>query len=144
MSTITGSIIGHAAIGAIIPWVTIFASGQFTTSNTTIWSIIAIIAAIIGYLLSFGLGVAIHNDCKDTNLTNTALWSLVTPVLSLIVIALITLFPIFRNIVESVILQYKVDASQTLLIGAVASYYLLWCFAIGGAVSGYESKVCAK
>ena len=84
----------------------------------------------------------IELNCNDSTLTNTALWSLVTPGLSVTVIALITLLPFLRTVVESVILQYIPGASQTFLIAAVASYYLMWCFAIGGVVSGYEAKVC--
>jgi len=142
MSTVTSSIVGHAAIGALIPWITSYISQQFIISTSAIWGVTAVVAALFGYTLSFGIGAAIHSDCNDSTLTNTALWSLVTPGLSVTVIALITLLPFLRTVVESVILQYIPGASQTFLIAAVASYYLMWCFAIGGVVSGYEAKVC--
>lgn len=142
MSAVTGSIAGHAVIGALIPWVTVYVGQQFTPETNVMWGIIAVVTALFGYALSFGIGTAIHSDCNDSTLTNTALWSLVTPGISVIIIALLTLLPFLRTVVESVVLQYIPGASQTFLMAAVASYYLMWCFAIGGVVSGYEAKVC--
>lgn len=139
MTIVTWAVIGQALLGALIPWVLAF--GFSTLTINQLWWIIIAIAVLVSYGITFGIGIAIHNEsCNTQTIGSIASWSAIVPAINAGILLCIMNAKFLRDPIESLV--HKWNPSEQLLFAVVASYYLFWSTAIGTTIAGYQATVC--
>lgn len=139
MATVTWAVAGQALLAALIPWVLTFGFQTLTVSQ--LWWIVIAVAVLISYGITFGIGLAIHDESCDTSTTGSiAARSGIVPAINVGVLLCIMGLGFLRDPIEALVSGW--NPSERLLFAIVVSYYLFWSTAIGTTIAGYQATVC--